>query len=50
MKQRKEAVKLIEKYWTLYLLRKELIRRKKEWMKLPLDCRLLWMRFSILKE
>lgn len=50
MKQKKEAVRVIEKYWTLVLLRRELREKKKLWGKLPVDCRLLWMRFSALKE
>jgi hypothetical protein len=50
MKKRKEAVRTIEKYWTLILLRKELLKKKKLWAKLPIDCRLLWARFSLLKE
>lgn len=47
---RKEAVRTIEKYWTLILLRRELLEKKKLWAKLPIDCRLLWVRFSALKE
>jgi hypothetical protein len=47
---RKEAVRKIERYWTFILLRRELRQKKKLWAKLPIDCRLLWMRFSSLKE
>jgi len=50
MKKRKEAVRVIEKYRSLVLLRRELLEKKKMWDKLPIDCRLLWMRFSALKE
>lgn len=50
MKQKKEAVRTIEKYWALVQLRRELLEKKKLWEKLPIDCRLLWVRFSALKE
>lgn len=49
-KRRKEAVRTIERYWGFILLRRELMEKKKMWANLPLDCRLLWMRFSVLKE
>jgi len=50
IKRRKEAVRVIEKYWSFILLRRDLRDKKKQWSKLPPDCRLLWMRFSALKE
>ena len=49
-KRRKEAVRTIEKFWGIVLLRRELLEKKKQWSSLPLDCRLLWIRFSALKE
>ena len=50
MKQKKDAVRIIEKHWGLRILRRELREKRKEWAKLPMDCRLLWVRFSALKE
>lgn len=50
LKKKKEAVRTIEKFWTLVLLRRELLEKKKLWDKLPVDCRRLWLRFSALKE
>ncbi|CDW79347.1 UNKNOWN [Stylonychia lemnae] len=50
LKRRKEAVRVIEKFWQIRILRRELMEKKKQWENLPLDCRLLWMRFSALKE
>lgn len=48
--RQKEAVRIIEKYWILYLMKKDLMEKKRMWEKLPLDCRLLWTRFSQLKQ
>mmetsp|Transcript_22244 Transcript_22244/g.21486 ORF Transcript_22244/g.21486 Transcript_22244/m.21486 type:complete len:147 (-) Transcript_22244:39-479(-) len=50
LRMKKEAVRVIEREWGLYLLKKELIEKKRMWDKLPLDCRLLWARFSNLKQ
>ena len=50
MKLKKDAVRIIEKHWGLRNLRIELRQKRKEWAKLPIDCRLLWVRFSALKE
>lgn len=50
MKVKRDAVRVIEKFWGLRKLRMELREKRKEWAKLPIDCRLLWVRFSALKE
>jgi len=42
-------VRTIEKYWSFILLRRG-FKKRKQWENLPLDCRLLWARFSALKE
>ncbi len=50
LRKRKDAVRLIEKFWGLIMLRRDLREKRKQWANLPRDCRLLWIRFSCLKE
>lgn len=49
-KMQKQAVSVIETYYSLRLIRKELIKNKDYLWTLPHDCRVLWVRFRYLKN
>ncbi len=48
-KKRRAAVKIIEKFFLDYLLKKDLREARKFLAKLPFDCRILWIRMNCIK-